>query len=1664
MRKRNLGKRIAVFLLALVMASSTAFAAVGDVKPVDTGLTGNIDTSDTISLPLRIMDYEADGMLFEFAESNAYDSNDADSDGRTGHDSKIAADFGAKYAYDFTTLTSTTTKEGCESLTSVSITDYWSDVKIEVKTGTYANYAKLSHVENSGNDWRNGNAAVLLTDFKAEVSMNDIRYVVLVYRTNVEDALHLCINNSANGGAGNTGHQAKFTMTKKGDVDDGSTANWTYAIYDLKTGGITDWTTTTGIYAALPMDASGDYIDIAHVAYFGDEKQAEAFGEYALTDGSDRGDNRGFGLLRSSRTQSNGTAYQGIIDATTTVEQLNTYTDTSSIDFSTLDTLGYTLLGTFGDRGIANVGLLESGLSKEGYPVYKQEVVTYVANLLKHSLEIPERTTDGWKNYRYVKGTKSSIYGGTDLATALRAKINKNMGTYAQAAGKDLVGTWSQVSGNITSYYDAAYFLLNSIFVEGSYNNPDAAYDYLVLSAGTDSTTGDKVYVFDGGFVNTASPSATTGAAIKYDSAKSSIQNTSAAGKAHFVYEGSSTTTLNPFLPLGDRNGTTLSPYYQDDGVVNGVLKKEAKDTLYKRNFGFAMASEGEFVYRADDELFFEFEGDDDVYLFINGELVMDIGSAHSIDTVRFNLNDYVNAAKAGTLGSATRNKALALEEGGTYGFKFYYMERHSYGSNIRISTNIRVTDPSMVTEKTAWQDGTALDFGSIVDKGEVVEYGFAITNNGDERLHNLTFTDASIGVTLDPTNGLKVNGERVFDVNDGSLEASDLSAVITHDDYSDINVTFDSNEALKEFLKNLTAEGTEQGGGLYQGATVQIRGIGYKLSDTEIGAGVFDNTVLSTATNPTGAKTLQGQATMRVFVPADPMYYEWAGHDLSITKAKLVNDVLAAAKQEGNILAGKTTNLEDDGANVNKVEIATKAGNVISSEYVTVDGSNNLKINYPTAGSKVFYAKITYNNSKNTVNVPVLVNVTDVNDSVYVLDYGLDAELTDANELFKNDAIVVPGRATNNGILALGSNGAYASNEITFTSDDDGVIDGSNGTYTLSGQAGKQKLTFDIGDGFMEAVDTFQFAMNVYEKEISPSNISGTLNINKEVEMYKNVKVLPATVVYYEDNFPAITYKTTQGEQANSFVVAGTQQSVDQTQEYGQDEVYQNNSDMSGNSITTIKLNSYQVEASFTFKGTGFELVGRTNAVDSGTLIVNVKDSTGKTVKNIPVITEFDNNNDGGAEVIYQVPVIKVKDLDLATYTVSISGVPSNVYDENGNKTGTKDTYLYVDGLRIYQPLGETNENYNATENGAKFVEIRNEILTGKAAVSEWTGEDLTVASGLRTWTENYDGNSGSSEFVANEVNSAEDYLLTGPNNEVYMMGDYIDSALLLYVTEDQNADMTGRERNLQIGVHAVDEGLFVGATETGMNTTIKYGINKGTAEAPVYEWVTLDTVESATEQYYTIDYTKCPLVDGRYQVVVLVDNGMVSFTNLKMNGLELDTMSETSATALRFENGFIMGTTAEGQEVEVSPADVPAFMSLRSMMMRLNADDTTTPGAGDDTTTPDGGDDTTEPGDGDDTTEPGDGENGNAGESGDAGNSGTGDDAGNTGDSSTGSNAGSTGNTGSASTGDNSSKEEVKTTVDTGDHANILLMVVLMIVSLAVAGAVLVVRRRNR
>ena len=486
----------------------------------------------------------------------------------------------------------------------------------------------------------------------------------------------------------------------------------------------------------------------------------------------------------------------------------------SGFDTSVLDLGGYGLFNTF-NSGVYTAGLLKSSLTTvtgtDGktyrVPDYKEETVEYIAAVLRDALRIAQTDTSGNYNYNFVKGTANGEQYGyddngnaMDLASALRKELNvvlpatggkagsgyAELGDYAKLTDADkagLIGEFAQVKENIDTFVDAAYYLLMNLYVGDSYNQEQDEYSYLVLSNGTVSTGSKNAYVFDGGFTTgDVSASANTDeyrnasqSAVVYDKNLDTISLSSAASKDQVYFEGSSATTRFPFLPVTDAEGVyageTKSPYFLDDGRgVMGVT--EEGSTFVNRNYNFAMASNGEFVFHYDEDLFFEFEGDDDVYLFINGELVLDIGGAHSITNVGLNVNDYVDWAKkvlanpsAYSEAQVARARKLNLKDGQKYTFDFYYMERHGWGSNCRIVSNIVVTDPTLSTDKQAYQgtdvNGNPIEvpFGGVVDTAERIGYSFAITNKGETKLYKLGFEDADIGLNLTWDGGLQIYG-----------------------------------------------------------------------------------------------------------------------------------------------------------------------------------------------------------------------------------------------------------------------------------------------------------------------------------------------------------------------------------------------------------------------------------------------------------------------------------------------------------------------------------------------------------------------------------------------------------------------------------------------------------------------------------------------------------------------------------------------------------------------------------------------------------------------------------------------------------------------------------------------------------------------------------------
>lgn len=91
-------------------------------------------------------------------------------------------------------------------------------------------------------------------------------------------------------------------------------------------------------------------------------------------------------------------------------------------------------------------------------------------------------------------------------------------------------------------------------------------------------------------------------------------------------------------------------------------------------NFGFTTELHFEFPYRGGEV--FTFRGDDDLYLYVNGLLAMDLGGVHGAMTATVDLDQ--DAAK------------LGITRGNTYRMDIFHAERHTSRSTFHIETTLQ--------------------------------------------------------------------------------------------------------------------------------------------------------------------------------------------------------------------------------------------------------------------------------------------------------------------------------------------------------------------------------------------------------------------------------------------------------------------------------------------------------------------------------------------------------------------------------------------------------------------------------------------------------------------------------------------------------------------------------------------------------------------------------------------------------------------------------------------------------------------------------------------------------------------------------------------------------------------------------------------------------------
>jgi fibro-slime domain-containing protein len=182
------------------------------------------------------------------------------------------------------------------------------------------------------------------------------------------------------------------------------------------------------------------------------------------------------------------------------------------------------------------------------------------------------------------------------------------------------------------------------------------------------------------------------------------------------------------------------------------------------RNFFFCFESHATFTYEPGQEFFFS--GDDDVWIFINNRLALDIGGVHS--------------AVPGYIKLDTIKTPEPLKKDSTYNIDIFFCERNLNQSNIRITTNMYFSQESSMYLKT--ENAEVLGDVCLARAGagtscEEVNTGVSKQDTlcGRELLNNLKYYIANrAGTAGDPLTSLGLPNKTgiVLDANSPYCEA----------------------------------------------------------------------------------------------------------------------------------------------------------------------------------------------------------------------------------------------------------------------------------------------------------------------------------------------------------------------------------------------------------------------------------------------------------------------------------------------------------------------------------------------------------------------------------------------------------------------------------------------------------------------------------------------------------------------------------------------------------------------------------------------------------------------------------------------------------------------------------------------------------------------------
>lgn len=979
-------------------------------------------------------------------------------------------------------------------------------------------------------------------------------------------------------------------------------------------------------------------------------------------------------------------------------------------------------------------------------------------------------------------------------------------------------------------------------------------------------------------------------------------------------------------------------------------------------------------------DITFNFTGDDDVWVFIDDYLVLDMGGAHrmasgTIDFAKKNVTveraftpdksttaawkDGATRANQTSTESLKTFADIETDNGKTFAdimaddskvhtLKMFYMERGMIDSNMSVSFNFSPIPSGLTLSKDVNTASVNDGLKSVVETKDNFDFTVTDTDTRTEYTYEKDY-DGTRTEKKTTTNGV-VEGlaDNVYAKNFAYKDADDdgNTGLKIGTDFT-ITETENSNYDTRWFVTDIsTGETKDRGDGLVSNfklgdATSDVTKVNYNVN--------FVNTPkvgtvnITKAWNGTVPETLKEEAfPFKVEVDLDGAAKkdEYSTYALKYTvdgnefytdadgNFKLKCDQTAAFEgipTGATVKVTETTTTDSKSWEVSgSDEAVSKPVTETSNETLTITNATKTKTSdkviYVEAGKDTFYkpaevikdyivtvpnpseglnytdkgfngaepgksytANYTGSNKDGAiVNGKITVLTYQATDKVYVFDYGLESNIAETNA--NGDGLFQGGKFYNEeakGDMATSAKlGTITpAKENTQTT----ISSGSNIAIDSVGKADGAVTFKPIA--FMDKVENYKYTANIAKVS---TELDDT-NPETGTTVHGTIKTMPANVVYYEDNFNAtnenddssvkIVYTNSGSKPTNDPTYS---QSNDQSENYGHDKAYNGDLEESGNSATEMNNGD---GAYFTFTGDGFDIVSRTNENTAG-LIAYVyngkkdaeyfrnpevfKAGTKDLVKSIPVDTFYSNGD------LYQVPVISTTLQQRGTYTVYLKAL----------KTYTGQSVIYIDGVRIYNPLADKSA-YLETEKNTKVQELRGMLLGSSPSINLVTpdGNNGFLIDGGSTAVEQYLPEKPEiGAYLGAET--LADVMKAGPNNELYLP---IDNGVAFKVsTPVGDADWT-----LQVGAKSVSADTSTESDAVVADKAFTVYVKPDDVKETKYQEVKNYTINTSTDMYYDIDLKEVIKAQGwtadSYDVIVLnttVDYNnydIISLTNIK-------------------------------------------------------------------------------------------------------------------------------------------------------------------------------------